>query len=771
MSAHGWSACPAANDDGVTDTTEILRERTWRERFAEPDRRVDGEAKVSGQAKYTADVTLPGMLWAAFANSPFPHARIVSIDVAEAKRVPGVRAIITGLDLGPLRFGRKLFDRPVLAYDVVRFVGDRVAAVAADTKEAAEEAARLIDVTYEELPGVYTTHDALAPDAPVIHAHADEYLFQNDTRPPRAHPNIQGGITHVKGDADLEPHFAAAYRVFEHRFTTPRQHCGYLEPHATIVHVDDAGIVHVYSPCKAPFRLRGQLSIVTGVPAEQIVVERMAIGGDFGGKGIVIDEFPVYFLAKATGRPVKYVSTYVDDMRAMSVRHAATVVLRTGVDRDGTLLVHEAHVDYDGGAYAAGKPGGALTPGQLGFATIGYRVPHVRLEVRSVYTNTVPASHMRAPADVQTVFAWEQHMDMIADDLGIDPFDLRLRNVMVDGDTALTGENMHHPRGRDVLDVLRRESRWDESRAKRNRGRGIGFTCRHTGGGKTKLTLRLHADGALEVITGVPDQGSGSATVITRVIGATMSVDTARIRIRHENTAEALNDPGAGASRVTHIVGGAAYDAGVAMRALLDEKLGLRLSEDRFVDDATGRAIAFEEGAADACEDGPIEVVGAFDGSHSDPAHPADYSFSAYVVDVDVDAETGAFRLADATFVVDVGTIINPVSHQGQIDGGFVYGWGNAVLEEMPIDESGRCPTLNLADYKLPSIADLPPLRTILLEPVDAGGPFGAKMAGELSNSPLAPAIANAIARAVGARVTHMPITAERVYQHLHGNV
>jgi CO/xanthine dehydrogenase Mo-binding subunit len=740
----------------VSDTTQIAPERTWRERFAEPDRRVDGDAKVSGQAKYTADVALPGMLWAAFANSPFPHARILSIDTAEALTVPGVRAIVTGLDLGPLRFGRKLFDRPVLAYDVVRFVGDRVAAVAADTKEAAEEAARLIDVTYEELPGVYTTQDALAPDAPVIHEHADEYLFQNETRPPRAHPNIQGGITHVKGDADLEPHFAAAYRVFEHRFTTPRQHCGYLEPHATVVHIDDAGIVHVYSPCKAPFRLRGQLSIVTGVPVEQIVVERPSIG-----------EFPVYFLAKATGRPVKDVSTYVDDMRAMSVRHAAEVVLRTGVDRDGTLLVHEAHVDYDGGAYAAGKPGGALTPGQLGFATIGYQVPHVRLEVRSIYTNTVPASHMRAPADVQTVFAWEQHMDMIADGLGIDPFDLRLRNVMRDGQTALTGENMHHPRGRDVLEVLRRESRWDDVHPKRNRGRGIGFTCRHTGGGKTKLTLRLFADGTLEVVTGVPDQGSGSATVITRVIGATMSVDTSRIRIRHENTAEALNDPGAGASRVTHIVGGAAYNAGVAMRTLLDEKLGLRLSEDRFVDDATGHAIPFDEGAADACEDGPIDVIGAFDGSHSDPAHPADYSFSAYVVDVDVDVETGAFRLADATFVVDVGTIINPVSHQGQIDGGFVYGWGNAVLEEMPIDESGRCPTLNLADYKLPSIADLPPLRTILLEPIDAGGPFGAKMAGELSNSPLAPAIANAIARAVGARVTAMPITAERVYQHL----
>jgi CO/xanthine dehydrogenase Mo-binding subunit len=648
----------------VTETIKTTGERTFRERFAEPDRRVDGEVKVSGRAMYTADVKLPGMLWAAFANSPYAHARIVAVDVEEARKVEGVKAIVTGRDLGPLRFGRHVYDRPVLAYDVVRFVGDRVAAVAAETKEAAEEAARLIDVTYEELPVVTNVHDALAPDAPIIHPDFTSYKREGKAPRGREHPNIHGGITHVKGDADLEPHFAQAHRVFEHRFRTPRQHCGYLEPHATIVHIDDAGLVHIHTPCKAPFRLRHQLASVTGLPVDRFVIERLAIGGDFGGKGIVTDEFPCYFLAKATGRPVKYVSTYVDDMRGMSVRHAADIVLRTGVDEQGTFLVHEAHVDYDGGAYAAGKPGAALTPGQLGFATIGYRVPHVKLDVRSIYTNTIPASHMRAPADVQTVFAWESHIDMMAAELGIDPFDLRQRNVMVEGDTALTGEAMHHPRGDEVLAVLRRESKWDEIPPKRGRGRGIGFTCRHTGGGKTKLKLYANADGSLLVITGVPDQGSGSATVIRRVVGAAMSIDDARVSTRHESTLEALNDPGAGASRVTHIVGGAAHDAGVKMRALLDERLGMRLSEDRF-HDANGASISFDEGVARACAGGPIEVVGEFDGSHSDPSHPADYSFSAFVVDVDVDGETGAFKIADATFVVDVGTIINPITHQG----------------------------------------------------------------------------------------------------------
>jgi CO/xanthine dehydrogenase Mo-binding subunit len=359
---------------------------------------------------------------------------------------------------------------------------------------------------------------------------------------------------------------------------------------------------------------------------------------------------------------------------------------------------------------------------------------------------------------------------MIARDLGIDPLDLRLRNVMTDGDTALTGEAIHAPRAREVLEAVRREARWDARERKPGRGYGIGFACRHTGGGKTSLVLRLDTDGSLEALTAVPDQGSGSATVIARVVAAAMSIDAERIAIRRGNTAEAPNDPGAGASRVTHIVGGAAEVAGKAMRERLETLAGMRLIEDAFVDDATGRSVPFAEVAARACIDGPVEVVGKFDGTHTDPsAHPADYSFSAFAVTADVDARTGAFRLSDVVFVVDVGTILNPVSHQGQIDGGYVYGLGNALLEELPVDD-GKIATLNLSEYKLPSIADVPPLRTVLLAPEHAGGPFGAKMAGELSNTGIGPAIANAIDDACGARIPVLPITSERVFTALQKN-
>lgn len=747
----------------MTATITRSRARSARERFAEPEYRVEGRLKVSGAATYTADITRPGMLWAAFTTSPYPHARIVSIDTRAAQAVPGVHAVLTGAEIGPRRFGRRLFDWPVLAYEKVRFVGEYVAAVAAETREAAEEAARSIEVEYEELPAVFDLEAALRPDAPVLHEDPDAYRFDGN-RSPRTHPNQQGGRVLSKGQADLEPLFASAYRVYEHVFTTARHHPGYIEPHATLVWIEGE-TVHVQSPCKSPFRLRDQLAEVSGLRREQFVVEASYIGGDFGGKGLVVDEFACYFLARATGRPIKSVMSYVTELQSASVRHAAHIRLRTGVDEEGRFLVHHATVDYDGGAYAAGKPGPSLTPGQLGFATIGYQVPSARIDVRTIYTNTVPAGHVRAPADVQTVFAWEQHVDLIAADLGIDALELRLRNAMRDGDTAVTGEAVHEPAALAVLQALERESAWGSSLPP-GRGRGIGFACRHTGGGKTALVFRLGANGMIDVVTGVPDQGAGSATVIARVASAELSIDPERFTIRRGNTTEALDDPGAGASRVTHIVGGAARDAAAQLRERLERESGMRLIEDRFVDEEARTSESFEAVVDRLCASGPIEVTGTFDGTHADPSHPADYSFSAYCVEVEVDRETGAFRLLDVLFVVDVGTIVNPIAHQGQIDGGFVYGLGNAIMEELPV-EDGKVGTLSLADYKLPTIADVPPLRTVHVESAHAGGPFGAKMAGELSNTGIAPAIANAIANAAGVRVHALPITAERIYTAL----
>ena len=722
--------------------------------FGTDDVRVEGREKVSGKTKYSADMQPPGLLWAAFATSPYAHAKIVSIDTSAAKAFPGVKAVLTSADIGPgKRSGRMLYDLPVLAYDKVIYIGDRVAAVAAETREAAEEAARLVEVEYEELPAVLDAKSALAPGAPVIHPERDSYFFAAGTPPPREHPNTQGSHTIRKGDADLAPHFAAAYRVYEHTFETPRQHAGYMEPRAVVVWIDAEGVVHVYSPNKQPFALKNWMSKVVGIPPDRVIVESAAIGGDFGGKGMSYDEFPCYYLAKATGRPVKRISSYVDELSCATTRHKAFVRVKTAVDRNGQFLAHESDVLYDGGAYAAGKPGPTLCPGMNGYATVGYRVPHVCATVRTAYTNTITGAHVRAPADVQVFFAWEQHVDIIAADLGIDPLELRMLNVSRPGETSVSDEYLGNPRGYAVLEALKAEV---DKPLPAGRAWGTALVCRHTGGGKTSIDVTLHPDGTIDVVCGVPDQGSGIATVVRRVMAGTMSIDPQRIAVRHGSTAAAPADPGSGGSRVTHIVGQAARVAGEDLRAKLEAVL------DAPLDDAN-----LERAAAELTGGTPLLVVGAFDATHHDEAHPADFSFTGFAFDLDVDRETGVYTIHDAVVVADVGEIINPIAHQGQVEGGFVYGFGSATMEEMPIDESGKVTTLSLGEYKVPTIRDIPPLRTVLVHAPVANGPYGAKMAGELTTSGVAPAIVNAIARATGARVYEFPVTSERVYAAL----
>ena len=733
--------------------------------LAEDEIRVDGHRKVSGREQYTADTQIPNCLWAAFTTSPHAFARIVRVDTRAAQAVPGVRAVLTAADIGPRRFGRQIFDWPVLAYDLVRYIGDRVAAVAAETREAAEEAARLVEVTYDELEPVLSPAAAIAPGAPVLHPDWHDYRFLSylDREKPRyASPNIHGEVVIARGDADIEPIFAAAHRVFEHRFSTPRQHCGYIEPHATVVWIDDDGTVHVRTPNKSPFALRSQLAFVAEIPPEKIVIEPAAIGGDFGGKGLTIDDFPCYFLARVTRRPVRFAQSYSNELGANTVRHAADIVLRTAVDADGRFLAHTSNVLYAGGAYAAAKVIHTLLQG-LGYAAIPYHVPHLRIEVHSVYTNTIPAAHVRAPGDVQTFWAWEQHVDAIAGGLGIDAIDLRLRNLIRDGGETLTGEPVAgaFAMGSGVLETLRREGRFAEP-LPAGRGRGISLTCRDAGLGTTSLRLRLDADGRFLVSTGVPDQGGGQHTVLQRVVAATLDVAPARIAVRRGNTAEVERDAGTGASRVTHVAGGAAKDAAEKLRSLLEDRSGLRLAHDAFVD-AAGNRHALEDVAADLCGAEPIEVVGTFDGVFN----PHNFAFSAFAIEVAVDRDTGAFSVTDALFVTDVGAIINPVSFQGQIDGGFIYGLGQAALEEIPLDEGGKPITLNLGEYKLPTFMDIPPFRTVLVESPPGAGPFGAKLAGELTNPGVAPALFNAIAAATGVRIMQVPVTAERIFAAL----
>jgi CO/xanthine dehydrogenase Mo-binding subunit len=730
---------------------------------------------VTGQARYAADVRLPGTLHASFLTSPFPHARILSIDTRAAQASPGVHAVLTGEDVRGAHRGRRIMDWPVLAWDRVRFIGDPVAAVAADSVEAAEAALNRIQVEYAELPAILDPEQALAAEAPILHAADEPYIYFGGTRPARSHPNVQGEVLVTKGEPDIETVFARAHRVLEHTFTTPRQHQGHIEPHACVVWIDAAGLVHVYSTNKSPFALRQQLARSVGLREDQIDVDSRFIGGDFGGKGLSVDEFICYFLARATNRPVSASMRYADELQRVNPRHAARVRLRTAVDAHGHFLAHEADVLFDGGAYAAGKPGVALIP-PGGVASLpAYHVPNTRLLARTVYTNNVPGGHMRAPGEVQALFAGESHVDLIARELGLDPFEIRLRNAVRPGQTGPANEVFREPRAVEVLEALRSATASDSVPLAANHGRGLALGVRHVGGGKTALAFRLRDNGSVEVVTGVPDQGSGSYTLIRRVAATVLSVNPERIEVRHGTTAEAFTDPGAGGSRVTHIVGEAARNGATELRARLEELAAevmgwpagqVRLEDDRFVS-ATGEAVPFDEVIARITRGNPVEVRGAYDAEAHGEDEPGDFNFWAYMVEVEVDPETGSLRLVDAVLAADVGTIINPTAHQGQLNGGFICGVGGALMEDLQVTD-GRVATASLAEYKLPTSCDAPPLRTVLVPTAVGPGPWGAKMAGEVSNSGVAPAIANAVADAVGVRLFALPLSAEQIYRQLH---
>jgi CO/xanthine dehydrogenase Mo-binding subunit len=700
----------------------------------DPEYRIEGREKVTGAARFAADITRPGMLHAAYVTSPYPHARIVSVDVARARAMAGVRAVITGVDTKPRRLGRRLQDWPILAWDRVLFIGDRVAAIAADTSDIAQAAAAAVEVEYEELPALVDPESALAADAPVLHPDASSYAYLGGTRSPVPHPNVQGHA--VREHGDVAAGFAAAHRVYEHAFTLPRTHQAYLEPRASLVWLEGE-TVHVVTTNKAPFALRQHLSVSLGIPESRIVVDAGHIGGDFGGKGLSIDEFVLYHLARATGHPVRALTRYADELQATNTRHAARITLRTGVDRDGRILAHTSRVVFDGGAYAAGKPVATLMPGDAMLTLAGYRVPAARVEAMAVYTNQVPAGHARAPGQPQNAFAAESHIDLIARDLGIDPLELRERNVVRPGDIDVTGQPWHGTDGPALLARLRSSSRYDERSANirsvgaRGVGIGVALGVRHVGRGRASLVLRTSGDGRVELRTGVSDQGGGAHTLFQRVIASELGVPLDRVAVVRGTTDAVPNDPGVGGSRVTPVQGSAAL--------------------------AAARALKERVGGRDLAEVGEIEVIG----DAAQETHEA--SMYAYALTAEVDPTTCKVTIGQATLVADVGTVINPVALRGQLEGGFVFGLGQAVMEDLRV-EDGRVVNANLGDYKIPTIADVPPLRVELVtEP--GPGPFGAKSAGELANPAVGAAVANAVQAACGVRVMSLPVTAEKIWR------
>ncbi len=727
--------------------------------------RVEGPAKVTGEARYTADILLPGMIWGKVLRSPLPHAKIVSIDTREAEQMPGILAVLTAKDLPDLLTGRLVYDMPVLAIDRVRFIGEKVAVVAAEDPDMAEDALASIDVEYEEMPAVFDAHEAMNPEAPLLHpdyrsyAHAPEKFFSDI-------PNVHSHVTWELGDIDKG--FALAKQVFEHTFNTPAVHQGYIEPHASVVAIDPDGRVNVWLSNKMPVRARELLADVIELPEERIVVHLAQIGADFGGKGSLMDAPLCYHLAKRTGRPVKMVMTYTEELMAGNPRHPTSIFLRTGVTEEGQIVARQAKVVFNSGAYAAFKPVPFVNiPGAKDAAGV-YGTPHIRIDAYSVYANCVPSGHFRAPGDLQVNFAVESSMDMIAEDLGLDRLEFRKQNLLKDGDWVPGGPQLEEVRVAETLAAAVKASSWNQPKSQPNRGLGLAVSHRLIGTGEANTQLTLKEDGTIQVLTPVPEVGTGAHTILQQIVAETLFLPLDQVRV--ETASEIFKtDSGSGASRVTYVGGQVVQQAaGELMKLILAAGAkGLGCAENEVVFEG-GRVVRSDsDGSLSLVEvaklggDGKsaLRVKKLLNLSEGPPMT----TFTAQVVELEVDPETGQIRLLDVVTAHDVGTIINPLGHQGQIEGGLLQGVGFGLLEELRI-EDGQVSTLNLGDYKLPNIRDIPPLTTVLVEEELGPAPFHGKAIGESSITPTGAAIANAVYDAVGVRFHDLPINAEKVY-------
>ena len=736
--------------------------------------RIEGEGKVTGQTKYAADLPFENLLWAKVLRASVPHARIVNIDTSQAKALKGVRAVLTGADVQDIYVGTRVKDQPVLAYDKVRMSGDAVAAVAADSEEIAEEAIGLIDVQYEELPYVEDPVEALKASAPLIHD--DRSKYKNAPKLPEgvSPHNLQSYVLWKNGD--LEAGFAQAARIFEHTFRTPLSHHGYIEPCACTVQVHDDGRVEVWASNKGPWGLREQMAEDFGLQKEKIKVHIVHVGGDFGAKASLIDVPVAYYLSKATKQPVKLVFDYTDELLAGGHRHPAVLALRTGVDQDGHFTAIKATIHFSGGAYGSQKANPQVTVlGGRRLASM-YRVPAISCETYCSYTNQVPCTQTRTPGSPQVVFAFESQVDIIAKEMGIDALELRRRNILQNGDANPMGEKWSDILMGEVLERAVKTSGWKKNGAKKNRGWGMALYDRGTPEGKASSALTLEADGRVNILTGVPDVGPGYYTVSQQMVCETLGLPPEKVGVIFKDTDSLPFDPGTGGSKQTntsgHAVNQSAHEVREKLVALAARELGCQPEEIR---QEGGKLIGPNKNSTTT--QNMIELAVKENGGpifHLTNFVPKDMpkvtGFAAQVAEVEVDPTTGRVRVLNLTTAHDTGTVLNHLTLTGQIEGGIITGLGFALMEENPMID-GKIATLTMGESKLPCIADVPPLKTVLVESPTGPTPFGGKAIAENPNVPTAAAIANAVADACGARIFDLPLSPEKVFWALHGKI
>lgn len=733
-----------------------------------PATRLDGEFKVTGKTRYAADIELPGTIWGKCLRSPYAHAQIRAIDVSKARKIKGVLAVLTASDLPDRLIGRRLKDMPVLARETVRFIGERIAVIAAETNEIAEEALNQIRVEYEELAAVYDPRAAMAADAPVLHKRLRSY--ENLRLPLPDIPNVHSHFQLLFGDA--EKGFRESDLIFEQTFSTPRVHHGYLEPHAAVVHIDPFGRIHVWCPAKGPYVTRAHLAEWLQVEEEKIVFQLSPVGGDFGGKSSLMDIPLCYCLAQATKRPVKMIMTYADELTAANPRHPSMITIKTGVKSDGKLWAREVTAIFNSGAYAGFKNNETVNLPGARHGAGAYFIPHIKIDAFSVYTNCVPSGIMRGPGEAQMLFAVESHTDYVARQIKMDPLEFRYLNVLKCGDSTPYGVRVEDDKAPQLLKRIASDFGWYRPKSKKPYvGRGLAFCVREVGVGEANIEVGIKETGEVYVLTTVPDTGTGSHTIFRQIAAETLGIDAAAVQVIVGTTDHFPTDVVVAASRVTHLAGQATQKSAAGLRDLLIKEAAQYFNCEngavRLVANSlrgTGKQqISFSELASRAASAGKTLSV---KGNFQSQGRTGITCFFAQAAEVEVDPETGKIKILEMLAAHDTGIVINPVTYHGQVEGGLVQGLGFALMENL-LDDDGKIATSSLGEYKLPNIADIPPLRKLLFEDQDGPGPFCSKPVGEHSAVPTAPCLGNAVYDAIGTQIMDLPLGAERVYAAL----
>jgi CO/xanthine dehydrogenase Mo-binding subunit len=733
--------------------------------------RRDGVAKVTGSARFTVDLGMPGLAHAKVLRSPYPHATIRSIDVTAARAHPGVIAVVTADDLEDVHlvYGHAVADHPLIATGKVRFAGEPVVGVVAEDAVTAEEALRLVHVEYEPLPFVTTAAEALADGAPILHERPGEQRahrgFEEDIE--RTHPNVCSFSRQAWGDVDDA--FARADVVIDGDYRYPRSYAYAMEPYTAVARWGE-GDLTVWTSGQHPFMVREDLARCFGLPLSGVRVIVPYVGGGYGSKSYTKIEPLTAALALRAGRPVR-LALSVDESILTTRGDAATIRLRSAFDRAGHLLGRQATILLDTGGYAENSPlVGRKAANRLGGP---YRIPALEVTCSVVYTNTAPASSFRGFGAPQVTLAGESQMDEAAEQLGIDPLELRRLNVLRPGERAwpkVRGIDADLPAD---LDIAAEELGWSTP-LPAGRGRAICLSASDAGSEPmTTSLIRVHADGSVTVTCGSTEMGQGSSTVLAQMAAGEMGVELERVHLLQSDTAAVSYDRSTGASRTTTLMGRAIAAAAQDARAQLVEWAQESLAPDgpTVVEDHTGVRVgdklhdwgaivrAWFGGMAGECVGrGYVRRSGATE------EMPPFWEIGCVGVEVSVDESTGIVRVEKLVTVGDVGCAINPQLVEGQDIGAAMMGLGMATREEL-IYEDGNLMNGNLFDYRVPRTTDLPELRTVIVERGDGVGLYGAKGGGEGSLNPVAAAIANAVWRAAGIRLREAPFSPERVWR------